>query len=227
MQIITTGDGSHTLFSEQFQDIYHSRHGAIQESEYVFIRQGLNYFLNHLPLNSEKKRVAIFEVGFGTGLNALLTMLVADKKEVKIDYTTIESFPLSIETIKALNYTEVLGYEYCYGPYHTLHLCRWNEKHDVAYRFKFIKIQESLLDYEHRPESFDMIYFDAFSPDTQPELWTSEVMKKMWAFLKPGGILISYCSKIFFQKALSQAGFRIEKLPGPPGKREMLRAHKD
>lgn len=226
MEIITTADGSHTLFSEQFGDIYHSRHGALQESEYVFIRQGLHHLWQKQG-HENKQPVRIFEVGFGTGLNALLTMLEAKKTLRPVEYTTIELYPVPIETIKALNYTEVLGYEFCYGTYHTLHLCRWNETHEVTSWFRFKKIQGSLLNYIRETELFDLIYFDAFSPTRQPEMWTDEVMKKLYDMLQPGGILVSYCSRSSFQYALRTAGFSIEKLAGPPGKREMVRAVKE
>ena len=139
MQIITTGDGSHTLFSEQFDEVYHSRHGAIVESKHVFIESGLNYF--------PTSEIKILEIGFGTGLNTLLTMLEAEKQNLKIDYTTIELFPVDIDTIKALNYTQQLGYEFCYGPYHSLHLVRWNEMHQLTSSFNFKKINESISTY--------------------------------------------------------------------------------
>ena len=144
MQIITTRDGSHTLFSEQFNEVYHSRHGAIEESKHVFIKSGLDFVLSS-PLGEDARRadgvdVRIFELGFGTGLNALLTMLQAEKRNIKIDYTTIEQLPVDIDTIKGLNYTDQLGFEFCYGPYHTLHLVRWNEKHQVTPHFSFKKI---------------------------------------------------------------------------------------
>ncbi len=223
MQIITTKDGSHTLFSEQFNEIYHSRHGAIQESKHVFIEAGLNTVLNELP---QQEPIKIFEVGFGTGLNALLTMLEAEKRDLKVSYTSIELYPVEIETIKALNYTDILGYQFCYGPYHSLHLVRWEEEHPVTPHFAFKKINASLLEYKLPAEAYHLIYFDAFAPEHQPEMWSGTVFKKMHEALKPGGVLVTYCSKSIVQRAMKEAGFSLEKLPGPPGKREMLRARK-
>ncbi len=211
------------MFSEQFNEIYHSRHGAIQESKHVFIEAGLNTVLQGLP---PAEPVKIFEVGFGTGLNALLTMLEAEKRDLKVSYTSIELYPVEIETIKALNYTDILGYQFCYGPYHSLHLVRWNEEHPVTPHFAFKKINASLLEYELPAQAYHLIYFDAFAPEHQPEMWSATVFKKMHETLKPGGILVTYCSKSIVQKAMKEAGFSIEKLPGPPGKREMLRARK-
>lgn len=239
MQIITTEDGSHTLFAEQFNEIYHSRHGAIQESQHVFIKMGLDYVLEQkkdrqlaasspspLERELEGEAVSILEIGFGTGLNALLTMLQAEKRNLKLNYTTIELYPVDITTIKELNYTQQLGYEYCYGPYHSMHLVRWNEAHDVTPHFNFKKINASVIEHRVEPESFDLIYFDAFAPDNQPEMWSVDVFKAMHRALKTGGVLVTYCSKGVVQRTMKEAGFTVEKTPGPPGKREMLRAIK-
>ncbi len=223
MEIITTGDGSHTLFSAQFNEIYHSRHGAIQESLHVFLRSGFDVVAT---AQQNGETIRIFEVGFGTGLNALLTMLEAEKRNLKVEYETIELYPVAIETIKELNYTTQLGYEFCYGPYHTLHLVRWNEQHPVTPNFRFRKLNQSLVDYQLPPSSFHLIYFDAFAPEHQPEMWTAEIFKKMFEALMPSGVLVTYCSKGAVQRAMKEAGFLIEKLPGPPGKREMVRAIK-
>ncbi len=219
MKIFTTGDGSDTIFSDVFNEVYHSRNGAIQESQHVFIKNGLNFF--------SSDRVKILEVGFGTGLNALLTMLEAESKNIAVDYTAIELYPLSIERVKSLNYTNQLGYEFCYGPYHTLHLCRWNEVHEISNSFLFKKINESLFTYSPADNSFDIIYFDAFAPENQPEMWTLDVFLKLFKALTAKGILVTYCSKSAVQKTLKQAGFVIEKLQGPYGRKEMLRARKE
>ncbi len=230
MQIITTKDGSRTLFSEQFNEVYKSRHGAIEESRHVFIKSGLDFALSS-SLGEDARRadgvaVRIFELGFGTGLNALLTMLEAEKRNLKIDYTTIELYPVDIDTIKALNYTQQLGFEYCYGPYHTLHLVRWNEKHQITPHFSFQKIRGSVFNCQLPTADYQLIYFDAFAYDHQPEMWSIEVFKKMHDALQSGGILVTYSSKVLVQKAMKEAGFTIEKIAGPPGRREMVRAHK-
>jgi len=230
VEIITTGDGSHTLFSEQFNEIYHSRHGAIQESRHVYVMQGLDYVLSS-PLGEDARRadgvaVRILEIGFGTGLNTLLTMLEAEKRNLRVEYTALELYPVAIETIKELNYTQQLGYEYCYGPYHSLHLVRWNEMHELTHYFSFKKVNESVFTYHISLATYHLIYFDAFAPNHQPEMWTAEVFQKMYDSLVPGGILVTYCSKGDVQRAMKVAGFTEEKLQGPPGKKEMLRAHK-
>ncbi len=226
MQIITTGDGSHTLFSEPFNEVYHSRHGAIEESKHVFIKEGLDFVFNSPFRGQGGDGVRIFELGLGTGLNALLTMLEADKRNIKIDYTAIELYPVDIDTIKALNYTQLLGYEYCYGPYHFLHLVRWNETHDITKHFSFKKIHDSVFNCQLPTANCQLIYFDAFAYTHQPEIWSAEIFRKMYEALEPGGILVTYSSKVVIQKAMKEAGFTIEKIPGPPGRREMVRAHK-
>lgn len=223
MQIIVTADGSHTLYSPQFDEIYHSRHGALRESEHVFIQAGLAHFIQTKP---GTQPVRILEIGLGTGLNALLSMLYAEKHALQMEYDAIERYPVPIETIKELNYTTQLGYEFCYGPYHSLHLCRWNESHPITPHFQFKKMLGDVNDSSIELSAADIIYFDAFAPQHQPEMWTEDVFKRMYALLKPGGILVTYCSKSIVQRAMKQAGFNIEKLPGPPGKREMLRAGK-
>ncbi|HWB63185.1 MAG TPA: tRNA (5-methylaminomethyl-2-thiouridine)(34)-methyltransferase MnmD [Chitinophagales bacterium] len=221
MQIITTSDGSHTLFSEQFNEIYHSRHGAIQESQHVFIKNGFDYLLQQ-----GVTELSIFEVGFGTGLNAWLTLMEAAKAGLPVTYHTIELYPVSIDLIKELNYPALIENEKYRPPFHSMHLCTWDEEHEITPFFKFKKINASLLNYTLPIANCQLIYFDAFAPEHQPEMWTAEIMQKMYDILQPGGTLVSYCSKSLFQRALKQAGFSIEKLPGPPGKREMVRAIK-
>ncbi len=221
MQIIETKDGSHTLFSEQFNEIYHSRYGAIQESKHVFIKSGLDYLKS-----KGETEIRIFEMGFGTGLNALLTLIEAEKRNLKIYYETIELYPVPLETIKELNYPLLLENEKYRPPFHSLHLCTWNEEHTIRPYFQFKKIQGSVFDEELETNNANLIYFEAFAPSHQLEMWTAPVMKKMYNILAPKGILVSYCSKVLFQHALKEAGFEIEKISGPWGKREMVRAHK-
>ncbi len=217
--MIETGDGSHTLFSHQFNEIYHSRHGAIQESQHVFIKEGLDYLIKQ---NKHDQPIRIFEVGFGTGLNALLTMLYAKENQVKIKYTAAELYPVSIDTIKQLNYTSLLGFEFCYGPYHTMHICIKGSYHQITPEFEF-QFSENDITRMEIPLS-DLIYFDAFAPTHQPEMWTQNVFRKMYEALQPSGILVTYCSKSVVQRAMKEAGFTVDKIPGPPGKREMIRA---
>ncbi len=226
MYIITTKDGSHSLFSEKYDEIYHSGNGAIQEGRHVFIKSGFEYGLQNLSDSDSKNELKIFEVGFGTGLNALLTIIAAQKQGVSVYYETIEKYPVLLEVIKELNYTQLLENEKYRPPFHSMHLSTWNNEHAVTSNFTFKKIHESLLNFQPPLQAFNVIYFDAFAPENQPEMWTVDVMRKLYQLLKPDGILVSYCSKSSFRKTLVAAGFEVDKLQGPPGKREMVRAHK-
>lgn len=222
MEILKTADGSHTLFSEMFNEVYHSRHGSIQESNHVYIDSGVKYFMEQ---NHPRKSISVLEIGFGTGLNALLTMLYAKKHEVSVQYSTVEAQPVDISIVKQLNYTDLLGFEYCYGPYHTLHLCRWEETHQIIPYFAFNK-KKSKVEDVHLDAEYDIVFFDAFAPTHQPEIWSADIFSKLYDAMSPNGILVTYCSKSVAQKAMRDAGFVIEKPVGPWGKREMIRAHK-
>jgi tRNA U34 5-methylaminomethyl-2-thiouridine-forming methyltransferase MnmC len=226
MYIITTKDGSHSLFSEQYDEIYHSGNGAIQESTHVFINSGFQYALRTFQPWPETA-LKIFEVGFGTGLNALLTYIAALQNDVEIYYETIERYPVPVGVINQLNYSVMLEGDKHRDIYHALHLYPWNEVHDIAPFFKFKKMEDSFLSFEPQSNYFHLIYFDAFAPENQPEMWTLEMMRKIYDALVPNGIMVSYCSKSVFRKTLIEAGFTVEKLPGPPGKREMVRAIKN
>ena len=223
MLIITTKDGSHSLFSEEYNEVYHSQNGAIQESQHVFIHAGFEQALDVFPSANPLK---IFEVGFGTGLNGLLTVIAAQKAGANIYYETIERYPVPLEVIKELNYTQLLENEKYRPPFHSMHLSNWGAEHRITPYFSFKKNQDNFLDFELSPSMFHLIYFDAFAPENQPEMWTLVMMKKLFDSLVVNGILVSYCSKSAFRKVLQEAGFVVEKLPGPPGKREMVRAHK-
>lgn len=197
-----TADGSHTIAIPDMNVTYHSTHGAIQESMHVFIQAGLQAL--QLPA------VRIFEMGFGTGLNALLTMQHAD---IPVYYYAVEQYPLTAEEVEGLSY----GNE--------LHAYPWNEDVKMNEQFTLHKAHVSLLSVQPEQE-FDLIYYDAFAPGAQPELWTREVFEKLYGMLAAGGILVTYCSKGDVRRAMLAAGFKVEKLAGPPGKREMLRAKK-
>jgi tRNA U34 5-methylaminomethyl-2-thiouridine-forming methyltransferase MnmC len=226
MYIITTKDGSHSLFSEEYQEIYHSGNGAIQESTHVFIKSGFDYAAQNFLLHAPDNKLKIFEVGFGTGLNGLLTIIAAQKQGVEIYYETIELYPVPLEVVKELNYTQLLESEKYRPPFHSMHLSAWGVEHSITPYFLFKKSQDSLLNFYPAERAFHVIYFDAFAPENQPEMWTAEVMRKLYQALLPKGILVSYCSKSAFRKTLAEVGFTVEKLPGPHGKREMIRAHK-
>ena len=215
-----TSDGSHTLFVPALNEHYHSKHGAVQESQLVFIANGLN----HVP--DCQKEINLLEIGFGTGLNALIAALEALKEKKIITYVGIEPYPVANELIAGLNYATVLGGTEATGYYQKLHQAGWSYPVYLSDYFILSKLQAKLEDIALREEQFHLIFFDAFSPETQPELWTDEVFEKMYACLKPFGILVTYCCKGTVKRALTKAGFTVEKLPGPPGKREVLRAVK-
>lgn len=216
----TTTDGSHTLFVPEMNEHYHSTNGALQESEVVFIQNGLH----HLP--TCLKEINILEVGFGTGLNALLTVLEAKKQRRKMNYVAIEPFPVSAEILESLNFATIIGGTEASGYYKKLHEAGWAYPSFLSDYFIISKIQAKLEDISLRDEQFHLIYFDAFGPDVQPELWTEEIFTQLYKCLKPDGILVTYSCKGIVKRALKTAGFSIEKLPGPAGKREVLRAMK-
>ncbi len=217
-----TGDGSHSVRIPEMQVTYHSTHGAIQESIHVFIGAGLQHFF----FRRVKKDIAIFEMGFGTGLNALLTLQAAALLPAAISYTAIDTYPLPADLFRQLNYSTLTGYEGLQTWFMDLHTSEWNKEVTIGNRFRLTKLETSLENF--RPQQkFDIIYFDALAPEIQPELWTAASFKKLFALLEDGGVLTTYCSKSIVRKALAEAGFRVEKIPGPPHKREMVRAWKN
>src|SRR5215831_13677576 len=218
-KIIYTKDGSHTVSIPEKNITYHSIHGAIQESNHVFIKEGLLYQLQKLSSN----QINIFEIGFGTGLNALLTLIETEKFQQMIYYETTELFPLTDDEVKSLNYCDQLQRSDLHKIFEQFHNCDWEKEIAITPNFHFKKTKTNLLNFE-TSEPFKLIYFDAFAPNAQPELWTKEVFEKMISILKPKGILVTYCSKGDVRRAMQAAGFTVEKVPGPPGKREMLRA---
>ena len=214
-QIILTSDGSHTLFVPLLGEHYHSIHGAIQESRHVFIQTGLG------PLNAPKC-IKILEIGFGTGLNALLAMQFAHQHQIEILFTTIEKYPLRKDEFSQLNYGSVLGEEWI--PYfQQLHECPWEQLVPISEAFSIQKIRADLLTASFI-ETYQIVFFDAFGPDKQPDLWTVTVFEKLYKSLEKQGVLVTYSAKGQVRRNLKAAGFEVERLPGPPGKREMLRA---
>jgi len=215
-KIIISKDGSHTIQIPLLNVTYHSIHGAIQESMHVFIKEGLHYTIYQRP----HQQVNIFEMGFGTGLNAFLTAIEAETKNIQVHYTAVEQFPLSTDEADKLNYAESLNHREIFQK---LHSSDWNKDIVLTDKFHLRKEQSNLLSYS-TSKHFDLIYYDAFAPSAQPELWTKEVFQKLYTMLSPNGILVTYCSKGDVRRAMIAAGFTVKKLPGPPGKREMLRA---
>ncbi len=218
--VILTKDGSHTISIPEMNVTYHSHHGAIQESLHVFIKAGL--------LVSDAfgaSDTSILEMGFGTGLNALLTLIEAERLKRQIHYTAIELFPLQYEEITALNYCDQLYRKDLIPIFEKLHQCEWEKDITITPHFTLHKKKESLLQF-NTSKLQNIIYFDAFAPSAQPKLWTPSIFEKLYSMLLTKGILVTYCSKGDVRRAMQSAGFIVEKLPGPPGKREMVRATK-
>jgi len=216
-------DGSHTISIPALNVSYHSRYGAIQESRHVFIEAGLKCFLDLASIPPQQV-VKIFEIGFGTGLNALLSLVEAVRIHRKIYYAAVEPFPLSIDEVQNLNYISLLstGFD---REFIGMHEAGPDEQIVIHPCFSFKKSNITLDKFEAE-EQFHVIYFDAFDPGVQPGLWTEDIFRKMFDMLEPNGILTTYSSKGAVRRALQAAGFKVEKLPGPAGKREMIRARK-
>ncbi|AXT19358.1 SAM-dependent methyltransferase [Flavobacteriaceae bacterium AU392] len=219
--IITTSDGSKTIQIEEWDEQYHSKHGAIQEANHVFIKHGLSYYSeNILELN---KDISILEIGFGTGLNAFITLLKSEN--LNVNYVGVEAYPISKEETKALNYAELISFENL-EIFKKLHDSSWEVQNNITSNFKLTKRKQFFSDIKDK-DKFNIIYFDAFGARVQPELWTEEIFKIMYEALKLKGVLVTYSAKGSVRRAMQSVGFTVEKLEGPPGKREMLRAQKE
>lgn len=215
VSIETTNDGSNTLYVKEIDEHYHSIKGALTESQHIFINCGLKEIQND--------KIDIFEVGFGTGLNAILTLLNGESKH--ISYTTIEKFPLPLEIINRIHYSSIFNEEE-YSLYRQLHESQWNEYVEISKDFTLKKIQSDLTTHSFS-NNYDLVYFDAFSPEKQPEMWEEEIFNKIFNCLRPGGVLVTYCAKGEIRRRMQKVGFTVERLAGPPnGKREILRARK-
>lgn len=221
-EIIPTADGSVTIAIPSSGVTYHSKHGAIQESMHVFIGAGLHYMMEK---DRTCKRLRILEMGFGTGLNALLTLQESLRTGIEISYETLEAFPLEADIYSQLNYCDQLQAPELQPLFLQLHTCSFNSVQQIAPGFSLIKQYTTLQQFK-RLDPVDLIFYDAFAPSAQPELWTTEIFNSLHKMLVPGGILTTYCSKGDVRRSMMAAGFSIEKIPGPPGKREMVRAFK-
>jgi|SRR5687768_2852282 len=221
-RIIKTADGSNTVAIQDMNVTYHSKHGAIQESMHVYIEAGFRYQFGR---SERPDSMSIFEMGFGTGLNAFLTAIEASNRKTKVYYVGVEQYPLTEEEISSLNYTETLKHA---ELFRSIHESRWNKDIELNEFFTLRKDNENIIDYStkvlSKAKAFNIIYYDAFAPIAQPELWTEEVFKKLFSMLLPNGILVTYCSKSNVRRAMKAAGFEVQKISGPPGKREMVRA---
>jgi len=223
-KLLLTEDGSHTLYHAELNETYHSRHGAVQESQHIFIKNGLDHFINQNP---EIAELNLLEVGLGTGLNAFLTYLCSQKNpQLKINYIALEAYPAETEITKKLNYAEVLDQPKAQSIFSDIHICSWDEKHDFSENFSFIKHKTKLQDFSSE-QLFDVVYFDAFAPQTQPELWTAEIFGNLYKYMAKNALLTTYCAKGQVRRNMQAAGFGVERLAGPPGKREILRAKKN
>ncbi len=216
-EILTTLDGSTTIHLPDWDESYHSKHGAIQEAYHVFIKSGLSLF--------EGKSVSILEIGFGTGLNAFITYLESQKVNQTINYVGVEAYPIQIEEALQMNYVSELNASNEKDVFDKMHQISWEEKHTISSNFSLTKRKQFFQDITDE-NAFDLIYFDAFGFRVQPELWSFEIFKKMYAALKPNGVLVTYACRSSIKNAMLECGFKVEKLPGAPGKREMLRAIK-
>jgi len=216
-EIIKTLDGSTTIHLKEWDECYHSKHGAIQEAKHVFIKNGLSLFGSN--------PVSIMEIGFGTGLNAFITFLEAIEKNQQIDYVGVEAYPVNAEEVLAMNYVEELAALEFHNIFEKMHKTEWNNKVEICDQFSLTK-RKQFFDEINDFETFDLIYFDAFGYRVQPELWSTEIFQKMYNSLKPNGVLVTYAARGVVKRSMIEVGFTVEKLAGPPGKREMFRASK-
>jgi len=225
IEIIETEDGSHTLFSKTFNEIYHSRRGAIEESIHVFIEAGLKHLLSY------KNQVNILEVGLGTGLNALLTALeIQGNSSQSIKYFGVEPLPVPTEITQQLNYEQLITQEEVAQLYTSIHESSWNSWEQITHNFQLYKAHTTIQKAFSDPPiqglpTFDLVYFDAFAPSKHPEIWNLEVLQQIRQQLSLGAILVTYCAKGQFKRDLKEAGFSLESLPGPHFKREMTRGN--
>lgn len=217
VRLMVTADGSHTAINQTLDKTYHSIHGAYQESQRVYIELGLLEAFEKFP----GEELHIFEMGFGTGLNALLTAHEANIRQRRVHYTAIEAYPMSTEDAQHLNFDALLATDYLTR----LHESPWNESVEISPYFTLTKIENRLQDWQ-TPERFHLIYYDAFAPSAQPELWEPEIFAQLAHLLLPNGMLTTYCSKSYVQRNMREAGLIVEKHPGPPHKRDILRAVK-
>lgn len=216
-KIIQTLDGSTTIHIEEWDECYHSKHGAIQEAQHVFIKNGLSLFQN--------QKIAILEIGFGTGLNAFITLLEAKKMQQTIDYIGVEAYPISADEVLNMNYVAELDAMQESSVFNKMHESDWEKKIVLNDDFVLTKRKQFFEEIDD-VNKFDLIYFDAFGYRVQPELWSTEIFDKMYKSLKMNGVLVTYAARGVVKRSMIEVGFEVEKLEGPPGKREMFRARK-
>lgn len=219
-KIIITGDGSPSLYIKELNETYHSKHGAITESNYVYINKGLEYWLD----NNSRTHLKVFEMGMGTGLNVYLSYVFSRNHKILCEYYSIEKYPLSPEEVHSLKMKEVLPAPEHHHFFDQLHEVKSNQMRS-QFDFSFTKIEEDFFDFE-LGYKFDVLFYDAFGYHAQSEMWQEKALQKCYDLLKPGGVWVSYCAKGTVRRSLEKIGFLVERLEGPPGKREILRAIK-
>ncbi|GIZ08716.1 tRNA (5-methylaminomethyl-2-thiouridine)(34)-methyltransferase MnmD [Flavobacterium sp. UMI-01] len=216
-EIIRTLDGSTTIHIKDWNESYHSKHGAIQEAQHVFIKNGLALF--------ENKNISILEIGFGTGLNAFITYLESKKLGQKIAYTGVEAYPVAPEELTAMNYIEELRALNYQSFFDAMHTTPWEQENSIDNDFVLKKRQQFFQDIDDVAQ-YDLVYFDAFGYRVQPELWSTAIFEKMYRAMKKDSVLVTYAARGVVKRSMLEVGFEVEKLAGPPGKREMFRARK-
>jgi tRNA U34 5-methylaminomethyl-2-thiouridine-forming methyltransferase MnmC len=222
LQLFRTADGSFTLRSEHFKEGYHSRHGAVQESTHVFMQEGLAHVLERI---GTERPIDVLEVGLGTGLNLLLTWIRCLEGKCQVNYSAIEPFLLERSILEQLGYAQELawpGLEEPFLEFMTDPSPEWKAQ-EGGLNFRCLREPLEQLEFT---EEFDLVYFDAFAPHVQPEMWTVEVFRVMYRSMRKSSVLVTYCAKGDVRRSMQEAGFSVERLQGPPGKREMLRATK-
>jgi tRNA U34 5-methylaminomethyl-2-thiouridine-forming methyltransferase MnmC len=220
VKLITTGDGSHSLLRPDINETYHSFHGAVQESKHVFIKYGLDAFHELFP---EKQAIRIFELGLGTGLNALLAWKWAIENDCRVEFISIEAFPIDEEIWNKLNFYRLLDFPGAERAFKAIHQSEWRLKTEIEPLFSIEKHDNTLHDFELGGLGVDVVFYDAFAPSKQPELWDATSLGKVASWLNKSGILVTYCAQGQFKRTLKSIGFEVETLPGPPGKKEMVR----
>jgi tRNA U34 5-methylaminomethyl-2-thiouridine-forming methyltransferase MnmC len=220
LKVIETRDGSHSLLNESLNETYHSTHGAIQESKHVFIKNGLDFLL----ARNRNQEISVLEIGFGTGLNALLTLQESVEQKIKLHYTTVEAFPVALEFVDQLNYSQQLSFD----PMHfrELHHADWNKTVSITPTFDIEKREGTVQEMNLEDDAYDLVLFDAFAPNKQPEMWEKPLLEKIFKAMKKDAVFVTYCAKGQLKRDLKSIGLKVETLPGPPGKREMVRGLK-
>lgn len=216
-ELVETADGSKTLLAPDLDEHYHSVHGALAEARHVFIKHGLHAI--------KKEELSILEMGFGTGLNAFLTFLENQQLQKKITYTALEAYPLAFDLAESLGYVQLTGAEQNNTDFQLMHSCSWGQEQRIDDSFALMKREEKIQDVLF-DSKFDLVFYDAFAPRVQPDLWTGEIFQKIYSATSQEAILVTYCAKGSVKRALKAVGFEVESLEGPPGKREMTRAKK-